>query len=317
MHASHAEFAGGREIELPRSTLHLCRRGGHTMHTTVNGTGLYFDVEGAELSVADDALRARPTLVALHGGPGFDHGYLRPGLAPLAADAQVVFVDLRGQGRSAPAHAEECTLEQMADDVAELCGTLGIDRPVVFGHSAGGFVALQLALRHRSLPGGLVLCHTAPTLAPLPDPHPPAGLAERAGDEAALVAARLFAGDFSPATGEAFERLVFPHYAAPGHEDVPGRLMALSSLNPEIAAHFFTHLAWSYDVRDRLAGIDVPTLVIVGAHDWVCSPVAGRTIASAIPGSELVELPDAGHFGFSESPELFLAAVRPRLDAVM
>jgi proline iminopeptidase len=280
------------------------------MHARVNGTDLYFDVEGGELAVEGGALRARPALVVLHGGPGFDQGYLRPGLSPLAGDAQLVFVDLRGQGRSAPAPAEECTLEQMADDVAALCSALGIRRPVVFGHSAGGFVALQLALRRPDVPGGLVLCHTAPTLAPLPDPHPPAGLLERAGDEAAAVAARLFAGDFSPATGEAFERLVFPCYAAPGNEDVPGRLMGLSSLNPEIAAYFFRRLAPAYDVRAGLGEIDVPTLVVVGAHDWVCSPAGGRAIASAVAGSELVELPDAGHFGFSESPEPFLAAVR-------
>jgi proline iminopeptidase len=280
------------------------------MYTTVNGTRLYFDTEGGGLAVAERTLRARPTVVALHGGPGFDHGYLRPGLAPLAGDAQVVFVDLRGQGRSAPAPPDECTLEQMADDVAVLCEALGIERPFVFGHSAGGFVALLVALRHRALPGGLVLCNTVPTLAPLPDPDPPTGLAERAGEEATVVAGRLFAGDFSPTTGEAFGRLVFPYYAGPAHEEVPGRIMALSSLNTEIAAHFFTQLAPGYDVRRRLAEIDVPTLVLVGAHDWVCPPAGGRAIASAIAGSEIVVLPDAGHFGFSESPEAFLAAVR-------
>ena len=93
-------------------------------------------------------LAERPTVVALHGGPGFDQGYLRPGLSPLGAHAQVVFVDLRGQGRSGRPPLHTCTLERMADDVAELCDRLGIVEPVVFGHSAGGFVALHLALRH-------------------------------------------------------------------------------------------------------------------------------------------------------------------------
>jgi proline iminopeptidase len=132
----------------------------------------------------------------LHGGPGFDQGYLRPGLAPLAADAQLLFVDLRGQGRSSPVSAESSSLEQMADDVAALCHELGLERPTVFGHSAGGFVALQLALRHPALAAGLILWHTAPTLMPLADPQPPAGLAERAGTEATAIAARLFGGDF-------------------------------------------------------------------------------------------------------------------------
>lgn len=283
------------------------------MRINVNHTALYFDVAGSELELDGERLRARPTLLVLPGGPGFDHGYLRPGLVELAADAQVVFVDLRGQGRSRPAPAESCSLEQMADDVAALCRALGVERPVIFGHSAGGFVALHLALRHPGLPSGLILCHTTPTLAPLPDPHPPVGLTERAGAEAAAVAARLFAGDFSPETGEAFARLVFPHYAAPGHEHIPGRLMALSSLNTDIGAHFFTELACRYDLRPRLAEIAVPTLVIVGRHDWVCPPAGGRAIADAIPATELIELTDAGHFGFSETPQPFLAAVRAHL----
>jgi pimeloyl-ACP methyl ester carboxylesterase len=84
-----------------------------------------------------------------------------------------------------------CTLEQMADDLAELCQTLGITAPVVLGHSAGGFVALHLALRHPHAVGGLILCDTAPTLAPLPDDDPPASLADRASG-------RVCAGRRSP-----------------------------------------------------------------------------------------------------------------------
>ena len=283
------------------------------MRISVNNTTLFFDAQGPQLAVVGDRLQSRPTVVALHGGPGFDHGYLRPGLSALAADAQVIFIDLRGQGGSAPVPAQECTLEQMADDVAALCATLGVERPIVLGHSAGGFVALHLALRHATVPAGLILCHTAPTLRALPDPHPPAGIADRAGPEAAAVAKRLFAGDFSPEIGEAFGRLVFPHYAAPDHTDVPARLMALSSMNSDIAAHFFAHLARDYDVRPQLAEIAIPTLVIVGRHDWVCPPAGGRAIADAVGDAHLVELPDSGHFGFSETPQPFLAAVRAHL----
>lgn len=285
------------------------------MRIDVNGTRLFVDVEGAGLALDDGRLRARPTLVVLHGGPGFDHAYLRPGLAPLAGDAQLVFVDLRGQGRSDPAPAAACTLERMADDVAALCRALGFARPVVFGHSAGGFVALVLALRHRGLPAGLILCHTAPALG-ISNPDATPGIEQRGGPQAAAAAAQLFGGDFSPAALERFDRLVLPHYAAPGHEDVPARLMALSDLSAAVAAHFFTALASRYDVRGRLGEIDAPTLVITGRHDWVCTPVAGRAIAAGIAGARLVELPDAGHFGFSETPEPFLRAVRAHLAAL-
>lgn len=283
------------------------------MRTSVNGTELYFDVDGPELAIEDGALYRRPTIVVLHGGPGFDQGYLRPGLRPLTENAQVVFVDLRGQGRSAQAAVEACTLEQMADDVAALCRQLGIERPTVFGHSAGGFVALQLALRHPDLPAGLILCDSAPTLALIPDDDPPPSLAERAGPQAVAAAERLFAGDFSTATLQTFQRLVVPHYAAPTHSDVPGQLMSLSTLSPEIAAHFFSELAARYDLRERLREIAVPTLVIVGRYDWVCPPAASRAIADAIPRARLLELPDAGHFGFTETPEPFLRAVRTQL----
>ena len=280
------------------------------MRVAINHTHLYFDVEGPELEIADNRLNRRPVLVALHGGPGFDQGYLRPGLSPLSDDMQVVYVDLRGQGRSGRPPLDSCTLEQMADDVAALCRLLDIERPIVFGHSAGGFVALHLAIRHAELVAGLILCDTAPTLAALPDKCPPPGLADRAGPEAEQVATRLFGGDMSAATMDAFGRLVLPYYAGPRHMEVPPRLMALSSFQADVARNFFQSLAGAYDVRPKLHEICVPTLVVFGAYDWVCRPVASRAIVKGIPGAELVELAGSGHFGFSEEPESFLDAVR-------
>jgi proline iminopeptidase len=259
------------DARLPRSNFRgVCCISQGSMRITVNDTTtLYFDVEGGELVLDGDELAARPTLIALHGGPGFDHGYLRPGLAPLHADAQVVFVDLRGQGRSAPVPAHECTLEQMADDVAALCRTLGIERPIVFGHSAGGFVALHLALRHRSLLAGLILCHTAPTPASLSDrtrrPAPPSAPARR-----------------RPRWPSACSAATSP----PKHVRRSDASCSRTTQHPRI---------------------------ITGRHDWVCPPAGGRAIANAVRGAELVELPDAGHFGFSESPRPFRAAVRAHL----
>jgi proline iminopeptidase len=272
------------------------------MRAPINGTDLYFDVDGAELRAGPDRLSAAPTVVVLHGGPGFDQGYLRPGLGELRDLAQLVFVDLRGQGRSGPVPAGTCTLEQMADDVVALSSHLGLRRPVLLGHSAGGFVALHAALRAPGTFAALVLCSTAATLAAEPDPGAPT-LAERAGAEAVAVAARVFGGDVTPETGEAFGRLVAPHYAAPGREDLPGRLLALSRLSPDVMQSFFGGGgAAGYDVRRRLHEIDAPTLVIAGGFDWVCPPAAARTIAAGIGGAELVILPGSGHFPFSEQP---------------
>jgi proline iminopeptidase len=284
------------------------------MYLTVNDTELYFDVEGAQLRVENGRPATRPTVVVLHGGPGFDQAYLRPDLNPLADLAQLVFVDLRGQGRSRPVDVPTCTLEQMADDVVALCARLGLDRPTVLGHSAGGFVALHAALRRPGAIGRLVLCNTAATLAGEPDPDAPT-LLGLAGPEAAAVAARLFGGDMSRETTGAFDRLVASHYAAPGHEDVPARLFPLSPVNARIAHQFFAELAPAYDLRARLGEITVPTLVVAGAHDCVCPPSASRALAAGIPRATLCVLPDSGHFAFAEEPERFRAALTELLSA--
>lgn len=280
------------------------------MKIQVSDTELYVDVDGLELRLDGNKLVERPTILALHGGPGFDQGYLRPGLSALSADAQVVFVDLRGQGRSGRPPVETCTLEQMADDVAELCAVLGIDTPIVFGHSAGGFVALHLVLRHPDLACGLILCDTAPTLTPIPDNDRPCGLAQRASAEAGRAAARMFGGDYSAESVADFNRLVGPFYAGPDHMEVPGYLMSLSTFSPDVAQYFFTELAPGFDLRSRLADIHVATQVIVGEHDWVCPPAASRALAGGIPDAGLVEIAAAGHFPFSEEPQAFLSAAR-------
>jgi hypothetical protein len=70
------------------------------MHATVNGARLYFDVEGLGLVPDGRMMRAKPKLVLLHGGPGFDHTMFKPGFSALADIAQVVYVDHRGNGRS-------------------------------------------------------------------------------------------------------------------------------------------------------------------------------------------------------------------------
>jgi proline iminopeptidase len=276
------------------------------MRAELNGTEIYFDVEGPQLQIISGQLVARPTLIALHGGPGFDHGYLRPGLGPLRDHAQIVYVDLRGQGRSGRPPLETCTLEQMADDVAALCELLGIERPIVFGHSAGGFVAMHLALRHPALIGGLLLCDTAATLAPIEDGGPPAPtLAGRAGPDVLAVAGPVFGGNISTESLAAFFDKVLPFYAGPSHMEVPKKIISLSEINIEIMHHFFNSLAARYNLIDDLHRIAVPTLVMVGAHDWVSPPRASRAITRSIPGARMITFADSGHMPFSEEPEKF------------
>jgi proline iminopeptidase len=159
-------------------------------------------------------------------------------------------------------------------------------------------------------PPSSFISQSTPTLAPLPDTDPPPSLAERASAEAAEISKRLFSGDFSAETLDAFGRSVLPFYAGPRHTDIPDQLMRLSGFSPEVAGNFFgTAAATSYDLRPYLHQIDAPTLIIVGRYDWVCPPVAGRLLASQIPDGRLVEIAEAGHFPFSEEPKAFHDAV--------
>ena len=278
------------------------------MQATLNGTEIFFDIDGEGFRPGAGRLIEKPVLVVIHGGLGFDHGYLKPGLSGLRDEAQLLYVDLRGQGRSGRPPLETCTLEQMADDVAALCAYLGLHHVHVFGHSAGGFVAMHMALRHPALVKGLVLCSSSPTVQPIMDDtdEPAPSLASRANPETLAVAARLFGGDISAESVEAFFRHVGPYYAAPAHMDVPPVLTALSIASVDMMRHFMTAVAPSYDLRPRLEQIDTRTLVLVGKHDWVCPPRASRAIARGIPGALLVEFEDAGHFPFSETPGMFI-----------
>ena len=111
-------------------------------------------------------MREKPTLVLLHGGPGFDHSIYKPLFAQLADIAQVVFLDHRGNGRSEHGPREMWTLAQWGDDVHAFCETLGIVHPIVLGTSFGGMVALAYATQYPAHPAKLILLNTELTVRP-------------------------------------------------------------------------------------------------------------------------------------------------------
>src|SRR5438046_8049316 len=115
------------------------------MFIEVNGAKLFVDVEGAGLVPDGSRMRAKPTLVLLHGGPGFDHTIYKPAFSALADIVQIIYLDHRGNGRSAAGDSRTWNLAQWGDDVKGLCDGLGIDKPIVYGASFGGFVAQSYA----------------------------------------------------------------------------------------------------------------------------------------------------------------------------
>jgi proline iminopeptidase len=130
------------------------------VRVAVNGTHVYFDVEGAGLVPDGPMMRERPSLVLLHGGPGFDHSLFKPAYGQLADIAQVVYLDHRGNGRSDRGEPGDWTLDVWADDVRDFCDALGIEHPFVLGWSFGGFVAMHYAARHPDHPAKLILRST-------------------------------------------------------------------------------------------------------------------------------------------------------------
>jgi proline iminopeptidase len=279
------------------------------MYITVNETRLYFDIEGAGLVPDGPSMRERPIVLLLHGGPGFDHAYFMPQLSELADTAQLVYLDQRGQGRSGRPPLDTCTIEQMADDAAAFCRTLGIARPAVLGHSFGGFVALHLAVRHPELVGRLILVDTAAASDDMADSM--GILEQRHGAAARAAAERIFSGDITEATMADFMRLVLPAYLRdPANFDLLAGALGRTITNPELMTYYFAHSAARYDLRPCLGAIRIPTLVVVGDYDWLLPPSASRVIAAGIPEAELVVVPDAGHMPFIEQPAAFQAAIR-------
>ena len=101
------------------------------MYVSVNGVRLFFDVEGAKLVPDGPMMREKPTLLMLHGGPGFDHSIYKPAYSALADIAQIAYLDHRGNGRSEDGPHESWNLAQWGDDVRAFCDALGITDPIV------------------------------------------------------------------------------------------------------------------------------------------------------------------------------------------
>lgn len=126
------------------------------MFAQFNDTKIFYGTVSSHLGFGMDRMEVRPTLIALHGGPGFDHAPMRPYFDRFADTHQVLYVDHRGNGRST-GMPDTWTLKQWGADVKALCDHLGIEKPIVFGVSFGGMVAMSYATQFPDHPGKLIL----------------------------------------------------------------------------------------------------------------------------------------------------------------
>ena len=275
------------------------------MYVTVNGARLFFDGIGQKLAPDGNRMCERPTVLLLHGGPGFDHSMFKPAFAPLADVAQLVLLDHRGNGRSDNADPALWTLDIWGDDVRAFCDTLGIEKPIVLGYSFGGFVAQSYAIRHPNHPAKLILYSTAP------------GPARRAR-------ARRLRSDRRRG-GTRGRRALFRRQNRGDDSRVPARVfptlqpgsagsvwMERSINNLSVSIHFFEGEGKRFDFRPLLHRIQCATLVVGGGKDPRCPPVLTRMLADGIRADllRLVMFDACGHGPHTEDPDRTMDVLR-------
>jgi proline iminopeptidase len=282
------------------------------MHVRVNGVWLFFDVEGAKLVPDGPVMREKPTLLLLHGGPGFDHSIYRPVYSALADVAQVIFLDHRGNGRSEDGPSEAWNLAQWGDDVRAFCDALGIANPIVLGASFGGMVALAYATRHPAHPSKLVLISTEATGDSYRERR--VELFERfGGPEVGALARRRFfeIQGHDEASLDAWRRLAFPLYTrTPRDPDMARRAVSRSEV-----LHWFTKPGGESHTFNMLADIGriaCPTLVLGGEDDPMLPIECQADIAAALPAHlvQFERFPDCRHAVVPDAPERAMAVIR-------
>lgn len=247
----------------------------------------------AEVTGARDA----PPLVLINS-LGTDLTMWDPQVPVLAEQRRVIRYDTRGHGRS-PAPPGPYTIDDLGSDLITLLDRLAIARAAVCGISLGGMTALWLARHHPDRVERLVLADTAARIGTRDSWRERADTVRRHGTAsvADTVIDRFLSPDFRASEPRTAERL---------HG-------LLSGIDDEGYASCCLALAEA-DLRDEIAGIAAPALVIAGSED-VATPMDDvRWLDAHLADSRLIVLHGAGHLSSIEQPAAFTEAVRGFLE---
>ncbi|MET9069067.1 alpha/beta fold hydrolase [Streptosporangium sandarakinum] len=264
-----------------------------------------------ELFTARTPGPADRTLLVIHGGPDWDHTYLREPLSALAGRRRVVLPDLRGCGRSTRGLADgHYTPDAVVGDLVALLDALDCPRADVLGFSYGGLLAQRLAL---AVPGRVRRLVVASSSVP---PVPPDAFAgwrereERLAAEADVWSDPALSGpDLTRAAAVASAATdVWRPEALPGYlrrlAEVrfsaewmrPWRAGVLPSARPEDAAR-------------RLRDLGVPTLLLHGRQDMTFPAALAEEAAAVMPDARAVVIEEAGHMTHVDQPDRWLDAL--------
>jgi 3-oxoadipate enol-lactonase len=227
-----------------------------------------------------------------------DRTSFEPLAARLAGERRLILVNLPGFGASPPAGP---ALGDYADAVAGLFHDLALPLATdVLGNGLGGFVALNLAIRHGGRFERMVLVGSAVAF-----------------PEAGRATFRALAGkveqDGMAAVADAAMGRMFPDAFIAAHpEVVAGREAVFRRIDPAVFTAACRALA-ALDLGAELKRTLNPTLIVVGARDEATPPALGRDLADRLANATLVELPGLGHCPHIQAPDAFVAAIAPFL----
>ena len=251
-------------------------------------------------------------LVLMHGGPGADL-YTLMSFKPCADQFTLVFYDHRCNGRSKGAEVTTMTMDNLTADADALRQALGFEKWAVLGHSFGGNVALEYALRYPQNLSHLLLVNSGGDFR-WPRENAPELLARRGfNPEIVELARRHFSGQIEP--NEMFSNLMKLGKAYNPYTSIRQLphmiIMGLrTKLRPEALIFGETQVLKNWSVMDRLDEIKVPTLVMAGCEDFVYPPEHQEELAAGIPNARLVLIDRAGHNPQDEQPEEVIKAIK-------
>jgi pimeloyl-ACP methyl ester carboxylesterase len=257
-------------------------------------------------------------LVLMHGGPSADHFSLLP-FRQLADRFTLVFYDHRCNGRSVGAPVPSMTWENLTADAEALRQRLGFERWAVLGHSFGGQVALEYALRYPTSLSHLILLDTQGD-SWWPQQNAADLLAKRGCSRKKVeLVRRWFNGEFTP-------REYFPIALRIGGVYCHGSFLRLAvrdairgqwraKMRPQAWIFAGRQLWKDWTVMNRLGEISVPTLVMAGRDDVFAPPEHQGQLAAGIPRARLQIVERAGHEPYSERPAEVMAAITDFISA--
>jgi proline iminopeptidase len=263
-------------------------------------------VPGAELFVRRVG-SGRPAVV-LHGGPGADHEYLRPGFDALAEGRELIYYDQRGGGRSPVPRTVPVGWTEQVADLEALRQHWEIEQLTIVGYSWGGLLALLYALEHPGRVGRLALVSPAPTWREARERFE-AVFSHRNLDPAFQEERRaLRESGLRERDPAAFQRRIFELSVAPYFFD-PSRAR---DLTPFRVVGRTQDEVWrslgNYDLRPRLPQLaGISALVLHGEADPI--PIDAARTAAELLGAEFHPVPRCGHVPYVEAFDTFRTVV--------